>query len=234
MQLQEQPVSNGNVSATGLQAMRPKESARLLRVALIEDDQSLREMLSDTLEEAGRIEICGRFADAESALEQLPGLNPDVALVDICLPGIDGVECVRRLKPKLPGSQFMMLTVYEDKQRIFAALAAGATGYLLKRASPEELVEAVREIHQGGSPISSSIARKVVESFQIPVKGGANIRLAPREQEILGLLAQGFSYKEIAGRLDLSVRTIGAHIRSSYEKLHVHSRSQAVAKYLGL
>lgn len=132
--------------------MRPEDSAQPLRVALIEDDHSLRKMLSDTLEDAGGIEICGRFADAESAVERLPGLNPDVALVDICLPGIDGVECVRLLKPKLPKSQFMMLTVYEDTRRIFAALAAGATGYLLKRASPEDLVAAVREIHQGGSP----------------------------------------------------------------------------------
>ena len=214
--------------------MRPQNSAQPLRMALIEDDHCLSKMLSDALEEAGGIEICGRFADAESAVERLPELNPDVVLVDIGLPGIDGVECVRRLKPKLPKSQFMMLTVYEDTQRIFAALAAGATGYLLKRASPEDLVGAVREIHQGGSPISSNIARKVVESFQPSVKAGDHIRLAPREQEILGLLAQGFSYKEIADQLHLSVRTIGAHIRSTYEKLHVHSRSQAVAKFLGV
>jgi DNA-binding NarL/FixJ family response regulator len=214
--------------------MKPKNPAPPLRAALIEDDNSLRKLLSDTLAEAGGIEICGRFADAESAVERLPGLGPDVALVDICLPGMDGVECVRRLKPKLPRTQFMMLTVYEDTQRIFTALAAGATGYLLKRASPEDLVRAVREIHQGGSPISSNIARKLVESFQPGVKTGDDIRLAPREREILALLAQGYSYKEIADKLDLSVRTVGAHIRSTYEKLHVHSRSQAVAKFLGV
>lgn len=214
--------------------MRPKNSAPPLRVALIEDDHVLRKMLSDILEDAGDIEVCGRFADAESAVEGMPGLNPDVTLVDICLPGIDGVECVRRLKPKLPKTQFMMLTVYEDTQRIFTALAAGATGYLLKRASPEDLVRAVRDIHQGGSPISSNIARKVVESFQPGVTAGDNIRLTLREQEILGCLAEGYSYKEIADKLDLSVRTVGAHIRSIYEKLHVHSRSQAVAKFLGV
>jgi DNA-binding NarL/FixJ family response regulator len=214
--------------------MQDNAPASRLRVAIIEDDSALQKILADTLEESVGIEICGRFSNAESAVQQLPPLAPDVLLVDIGLPEMDGVECVRRLKPKLPRTQFLMLTVYEDTQRIFTALAAGATGYLLKRASREQLIDAVHEIHRGGSPMSSNIARKIVESFQPAGKASSEVKLAPRELEILGLLTQGYSYKVIADQLRLSIRTVGAHIRSIYEKLHVHSCSQAVAKFLGV
>lgn len=217
--------------------MKSNSPNKAIRVAIVEDDGPLKKILVDALEESGDIKILGTFADAESAVKQMPSLKPDVAVVDIGLPGMDGVECVRRLKPQLPTTQFMMFTVYEDNQRLYAALAAGATGYLLKRASRSQLAEAVREIHEGGSPITSNIARKLVLSFQPQERQGKEtqqVKLGPRENEILGLLAQGYSYKEIADQLQLSVRTIGSHIRSIYEKLHVHSRSQAVAKFLGV
>jgi DNA-binding NarL/FixJ family response regulator len=217
--------------------MKSSNPNKAIRVAIVEDDGPLKKILVDALEESGDIKILGTFSDAESAVKQMPALKPDVAVVDIGLPGMDGVECVRRLKPQLPTTQFMMFTVYEDNQRLYAALAAGATGYLLKRASRSQLAEAVREIYEGGSPITSNIARKLVLSFQPQARQGKEteqVKLGPRENEILGLLAQGYSYKEIADRLQLSVRTIGSHIRSIYEKLHVHSRSQAVAKFLGV
>ena len=217
--------------------MKSNSPNKVIRVAIVEDDGPLKKILVDALEESGDIKILGTFSDAESAVKQMPALKPDVAVVDIGLPGMDGVECVRRLKPQLPTTQFMMFTVYEDNQRLYAALAAGATGYLLKRASRKQLAEAVREIYEGGSPITSNIARKLVLSFQPQERQGKDteqVKLGPRENEILGLLAQGYSYKEIADQLQLSVRTIGSHIRSIYEKLHVHSRSQAVAKFLGV
>ena len=217
--------------------MKSNSPNKVIRVAIVEDDGPLKKILVDALEESGDIKILGTLADAESAVKQMPALKPDVAVVDIGLPSMDGVECVRRLKPQLPTTQFMMFTVYEDNQRLYAALAAGATGYLLKRASRKQLAEAVREIYEGGSPITSNIARKLVLSFQPQERQGKDteqVKLGPRENEILGLLAQGYSYKEIADQLQLSVRTIGSHIRSIYEKLHVHSRSQAVAKFLGV
>lgn len=155
--------------------------------------------------------------------------------MDIQLPGLDGIECVRRLKGVLGSTQFMMLTVYEDADRIFKALEAGAAGYLLKRTTQEELVEAIVELRNGGSPMTSAIARKVVQSFQRPTPVGVSpdmAQLSPREREILGLLAQGYLYKEIAAGLGISVPTVNAHIRNMYEKLQVHSRAQAVARFL--
>jgi DNA-binding NarL/FixJ family response regulator len=158
-----------------------------------------------------------------------------VVLVDINLTGLNGIECVQRLKPQMPGTQFVMLTVYDDAQRIFRSLAAGATGYLLKRASAQELLDAVAAVHRGESPMSGSIARKVVASFQhYSPRESWQTKLGTREQEVLNLLSQGFLFKEIAEKLGVSPFTVNAHIRSIYEKLHVHSRSQAVAKYLGM
>jgi DNA-binding NarL/FixJ family response regulator len=204
-------------------------------VAIIEDDAPLRRLLAGWLKQAGNIIIAGEFADTESALCGLPAKAPNVVLVDINLPGQDGIECVRQLKPQMAATQFVMLTVYEDAQRIFRSLAAGATGYLLKRASAQELMAAVMAVHRGESPMSGSIARKVVASFQRELpRGEWQAKLGAREQEVLDLLSQGFLFKEIAEKLGLSPFTVNAHIRSIYEKLHVHSRSQAVAKYLGV
>jgi DNA-binding NarL/FixJ family response regulator len=155
--------------------------------------------------------------------------------MDINLPGMSGVEAVKRLKPNLPETQFVMLTVYEDADHIYNALAAGATGYLLKQTPRAELLDALEEVHRGGSPMTSNIARKVVQSFrQNPSSGPAGEGLSPREQEVLDLLARGYLYKEIAERLNISVPTVNTYVRRMYEKLHVRSRAQAVAKYAHL
>jgi DNA-binding NarL/FixJ family response regulator len=210
-------------------------SATAIQVAIIEDDAPLRRLLIDWLRQPGNIAVTGEYADAESALVGLPSAAPHVVLVDINLTGLNGIECVQRLKPQMPGTQFVMLTVYDDAQRIFRSLAAGATGYLLKRASAQELLDAVAAVHRGESPMSGSIARKVVASFQhYSPRESWQTKLGTREQEVLNLLSQGFLFKEIAEKLGVSPFTVNAHIRSIYEKLHVHSRSQAVAKYLGM
>jgi DNA-binding NarL/FixJ family response regulator len=156
-----------------------------------------------------------------------------VVLMDINMAGMDGIECVRRLKALVPQIQILMLTVYEDTEQIFKALAAGATGYLLKRLAPEELLQAIRDAHAGGSPMSNSIARKVVASFQKTDGAGAKQNLlTAREQEVLDCLAQGLAYKQIGDKLNISINTIRSHLRHIYEKLHVQSRTEAVAKYL--
>jgi len=174
----------------------------------------------------------GQFESAESALAGLPALKPDVVLADINLPGLSGIECVRALKPQLPSTHFIMLTVYEDADHIFDALAAGAVGYLLKRTPRDELFAALKDVRSGGSPMSSNIARKVVQSFQRPPSETNAAKLSPREREVLDKLAAGFLYKEIADAMGLSLPTVNTYVRRIYEKLHVHSRSQAVARYV--
>jgi DNA-binding NarL/FixJ family response regulator len=179
------------------------------------------------------LELLSHYGDTAQALESLPKDKPDAVLMDINLIGSTGVECVRHLKPLLPATQFLMLTVYEDSDHIFAALAAGATGYLLKDTSRDELLAAIHQIMTGGSPMSSSIARRVVMSFarvQSPATGLEV--LSPREQSVLSLLTKGYLYKEIADQLGISGPTVNTYIRRIYEKLQVHSRSQAIAKYL--
>jgi DNA-binding NarL/FixJ family response regulator len=167
-------------------------------------------------------------------LLELPKVHPEVVLMDINLPGISGVECVRRLKPQLRATQVIMLTVYQNTQNIFNALAAGATGYLLKQTPPSELLAAIRDVHGGGSPMNSHIARKIVQSFQKAAPATRETEnLSPREAEVLDLLAIGYLYKEIAEKTGLSYATVHTHIRHVYEKLHVRSRAQAVAKHLG-
>jgi DNA-binding NarL/FixJ family response regulator len=175
-----------------------------------------------------------RHGSAEKALQEIPGIKPDVVLMDINLPGINGVECVRRLKPLLPATQIIMLTVYQNTENIFEALAAGATGYLLKQTTPDELLAAIQEVHAGGSPMSSHIARKIVLSFQqTPPLSPEAQSLTPREVEVLNLLAKGFLYKEIAEKTKTTYATVHTHIRHIYEKLHVRSRTEAVARHLG-
>lgn len=165
---------------------------------------------------------------------EIPKVKPEVVLMDINLPGANGVECVRRLKPHCPTTQIIMLTVYQKTEHIFNALAAGATGYMLKQTPPSELLTAIKEVHGGGSPMSSHIARKIVQSFQQPAPACAEAEsLSPREAEVLDLLAKGFLYKEIADQMKVSYATVHTHIRHIYEKLHVRSRTEAVAKHLG-
>ena len=204
-----------------------------ITLSIVEDDEHARRILAEAIGRASGFRCVSQFHDAESALAALPMEAPDVVLMDIHLPGISGVECVRQLKTLMPATQFVMLTVYEDANHIFNALAAGASGYLLKQTPRPELLEAIEEVHRGGSPMTSNIARKVVQSFQKPrLAQSGTETLSPREQEVLDHLARGFLYKEIADALDLSVTTVSTHIRRIYEKLHVRSRGQAVAKYL--
>lgn len=207
--------------------------AAKVRVSIVEDDEPTRRILVDVIAGAPRLELVSQHASTESALDSLPAARPDVVLMDINVPLLNGVECVRRLKPLLPQTQFLMLTVYEDADHIFAALAAGAAGYLLKSTRRVELLAAIEQIMQGGSPMSSGIARKVVQSFSRPAAARSDLEgLSPREQSVLELLTKGFLYKEISDSLGVSVATVNTYIRRIYEKLQVHSRSQAVAKYL--
>ena len=203
-----------------------------IAVSIVEDDAPVRSMLADWIQRASGFRCAGKYSNAEAAVAALPSEKPHVILMDINLPGISGIECVRQLKPLLPNTQFVMLTVYEDADHIFNALAIGASGYLLKRVSRGELLAAIRDVHAGGSPMSSNIARKVVKSFLRPaLQSSEAVELSPREREVLGLLARGYLYKEIAASLQISVPTVNTYIRRVYEKLHVRSRFQAVAKF---
>lgn len=205
-----------------------------LTVGVVEDDARIRWSLSAILEEEEDLECVGTFASAEEALTHLPKLKPQVVLMDVNLPGMNGIECVRRLTPKCPGMQVIMLTVREDSDIIFDSLAAGACGYLLKPPSAEELVAAVRDVFAGGAPMTTSIARKVVQSFNRTAPSAKESEnLSPREISVLDLLVKGLAYKEVAAELGISYSTVHRHIESIYRKLHVHSRSHAVAKYLG-
>jgi DNA-binding NarL/FixJ family response regulator len=204
-----------------------------IRVAVVEDDRFLRERLAEDVASEPGFLLVGKFGSAEESVALLPGLLPEVVLMDIGLPGMNGIDGVRQLKRELPGVQFLMLTVYEDGQQIFDALLAGASGYLLKRTSRAELFDAIRQIHLGGSPMSGHIARKVVQYFNRRGEQTQELeRLSPREREVLDLLAQGAAYKEIAESLHLSIETIRMNVKGIYTKLHVHSRGEAVAKYL--
>jgi len=209
------------------------EASVKIRVSIVEDDARVRGGLVQLINISDGFQCVSFHSSAEAALKDLPEAKPDVVLMDINLPGLNGVECVRQLKPLLPPTQIMMLTVYEETEMIFKALTAGATGYLLKQTPPAELLTAIRDVHRGGSPMTSHIARKIVASFQQPVvqaKGMEN--LTAREQEVLDHLAKGFLYKEIADALGISYDTVHAHIRRIYEKLQVRSRTEAVAKRL--
>jgi DNA-binding NarL/FixJ family response regulator len=201
-------------------------------VSIVEDDASIRRILTGWINRAEGFRCHTVHGTAESALAKLQEEAPRIVLVDINLPGQSGIECVRRLKVAMPDTQFVMLTVYEDTAHIFDALKAGASGYLLKRTPCAELIAALKQVHEGGSPMTSYIARKVVQSFyQTPSDAFQVEDLSPREREVLELLARGYYYKEITEVLGLSMSTVNTHVRHIYEKLHVHSRSQAVAKF---
>ena len=203
-----------------------------IAVSIVEDDGPAREILSDWVRHAAGFRCVSQYGNAESALLKLPAEKPGVVLMDINLPGLSGIECVRQLKPQLPDTQFVMLTVYEDTDHIFDALAAGASGYLLKQTPRDDLFTAIKDVHAGGSPMTSNIARKVVQSFQRAVpQADESANLSPREKEVLEALACGYLYKEIADNLGITVATVVTYIRRIYEKLHVRSRAQAVAKY---
>jgi len=206
-----------------------------ISVSIIEDDAPTREIFADWINRAHGFRCVSDYGTAESAVTCLPAEKPDVVLSDINLPGMSGIDCVRQLKQQMPDTQFVMLTVYEDSNHLFDALSAGASGYLLKQTSRQELLNALKDVHAGGSPMSSNIARKVVQSFrrEDPVLD-ESVKLSPRELEVLQLLACGDLYKEIADHLGISIPTVNTHVRNIYEKLHVRSRAQAVAKYAHL
>ncbi len=206
---------------------------KITTVSIVDDEADLRQHIAGYLSAAGEIRCKSAYASAEEALEHLPQDKPDVILMDINLGGMDGIECVRQLKAQMPEAQVLMLTVFEDTEKIFRALAAGASGYLLKRMPPKKLVEAIAEVRQGGSPMSAPIARKVVQSFQsAPPRGGESVALSQRELSVINGLAQGLAYKQIADQLGVSIHTVRNYIRRIYEKLHVQSRTEAVAKFL--
>jgi len=204
-----------------------------ITVSIVEDNDQLRDTLTRVINRAEGFRCLSQYPDAEAAVQALPRDRPDVVLMDINLPGMNGVECVRRLKQLAPDSQVIMLTVYEDTENIFNALAAGASGYLLKRTPRAEVLDAIREVYQGGSPMTTHIARKVVQSFQQSAASSQPTEnLSPREQEVLDCLSKGFLYKEIADKLGISYETVHTYIRRIYEKLQVRTRTEAVAKFL--
>jgi DNA-binding NarL/FixJ family response regulator len=204
----------------------------MTRIAIVEDNKLIRESLVDFVHTDPEYQCVCACATAEEALKTLPKHQPDIVLMDIQLPNVSGIECTARLKQLLPSVQIIMVTVYEDTERIFKALRAGACGYLLKCCGPEELTAAVREVRQGGAPMSREIARKVISSFQEPPAAAAQVEgLSTRELEILELLAAGRSNKQIAARLGLTESTVRWHLWHVYDKLHVRSRTEAVLKF---
>jgi DNA-binding NarL/FixJ family response regulator len=204
-----------------------------IRIAVVEDDKTVREGLQMLLNGSSGFTCVATYGNGEDAVAGLIEVKPDVALMDINLPGISGIECILALKEQKVPIQFIMLTVFEDSDDIFHSLSAGASGYLLKQTPPAKLLEAIQDVYRGGSPMSGEIARKVVQSFQHPLPDYASANgLTKREDEILGYLVKGYFYKEIAGLLFISVETVRTHIRNIYEKLQVRTRSEAILKYL--
>ena len=205
-----------------------------ITVAIVEDDKNLREDLADLIASRKGFRCTGAFPSAEDALKSLPEKPPDVVVMDINLPKMSGIECTRELKGRLPDTEVVMLTMFDDTELIFAALRAGASGYLLKRAAPTELLAAIEQVRAGGSPMSPEIARQVVQFFQTEKRAPTGSEdLSERERELLSLLARGKQYKEIADQLAISTDTVRSHIRRIYRKLHVHSRTEAAVKFLG-
>ncbi len=207
-----------------------------IKVVIVEDLEEVIEGLSAFINKDGALQLVAVFRTAEAAILELPLLKPDLVVVDINLPGITGIECVRQVKQLVPKIQFMMFTVYENNDQVFDALKAGASGYLLKKTAPLQIIESIKELHAGGSPMSAAIARKLVTVFneqnnQAPLRNDAV--LSPREKEILQLVAKGLLYKEIADQLGISFHTVRQHIGAIYEKLHVHNKTEAINKVYG-
>jgi DNA-binding NarL/FixJ family response regulator len=204
-----------------------------IKVAIVEDDEGIRSSLATLIRRAPSLQLCGEYPDAETAIKEVPRRAPDVMLMDINLPGMNGVECVRQLKSVLPKVQFLMLTVYADSDSLFNSFKAGASGYLLKRTASARLLEAIQDVHSGGSPMTPQLARRIVQFFSRPAEGDSQVsKLTAGEREFLDQLAKGYAYKEIAVRMNISIDTVRSYVRAVYEKLHVHSRTEAVVKYL--
>ncbi len=206
---------------------------KLHRVAVVEDDSQFRESFAEIVAASGSWTLVGSHVRAESALEAIPADPPDAVIVDIQLPGMSGIELVRKLKVACPGIQFLMVTVFEDTDKVFEALAAGASGYVLKRDAHSRLIHSLDDLLSGGAPMSSAIARKVVQHFQHPApEPGDDFRLTQREKETLDLLVKGYFYKEIADELGIRIDTVAFHLGNIYKKLHVRTRREAILKYM--
>jgi len=205
-----------------------------ITVAIVEDLDEVRDGLKNFLSLSNEFAVVDTFKTAEEALYEVPKLKPNIVIMDISLPGMNGIECIRLVKDKTPSTQFMMFTVYENDEKVFEALKAGASGYLLKNTGLVQLVESLKELHEGGSPMSSNIARKLVTLFRENQKQSEQLQeLSNRENEILQLLSKGLLYKEIANQLSISVATVRQHIHKIYEKLHVQNRTEAINKAFG-
>jgi DNA-binding NarL/FixJ family response regulator len=204
----------------------------MIKVAIVEDDARLRESLGVLINGTDELRCVGTYPNAETALREIPENWPDVLLSDIHLPRMSGIECVAKLKEIRPQLQVIMLTICGDDEQIFESLKAGASGYLIKKTSPAKILEAIQDVHAGGSPMTSSIARKVVKCFQLQKAPKPELDLTKRETEILALMAEGKQYKEIAEDLGISALTVRTHIQHIYEKLHVRSRTEAVVRFL--
>ena len=206
----------------------------LITVSVVEDLEEVRKSLEHILKQSDHIGLVSSYSNAEDALAELPQLKPDIVIMDINLPGMSGVECIEKLKAKSPEIQFMMFTIYEDSEQVFDALSAGASGYLLKKTKPEKIIEAIKELHEGGAPMTAGIARRVVGSFQKQAHTSSEkSKLSARENEVLHFLAKGLLYKEIGTKLGISFGTVRQHIHKIYEKLHVQNKTEAINKVYG-
>jgi len=215
------------------EALLKKPDMRI-RVSIVEDNRGTRESLTELLGRAPALRFVNAYPNGEDALQRMSADAPDVVLMDINLPKMNGIQCVEQLKQQLPKTQVLMLTTYEEGDLIFDSLRKGASGYLLKNMPPAELIQAIEQVHAGGAPMSMQIARKVVSHFQQIKKPQSDMeQLTKREHEILALLAKGYLYKEIADQLGITLSTVRAHLHTVYEKLHVQSRTEAVVKFLG-
>src|SRR5271154_3328417 len=205
-----------------------------ISIVIVEDLDEVRDGLKNFLALSDEFTVLDTFKNAEEALQEIPGMKPDIVIMDINLPGMNGIECIRQLRNKTPSTQYMMFTVYENDEKVFEALKAGASGYLLKNTGLVQMIESLKQLYDGGSPMSANIARKLVTVFRQQENSLADIKtLSNRENEILQLLANGLLYKEIADKLFISVNTVRQHIHKIYEKLHVQNRTEAINKAMG-
>lgn len=203
----------------------------MIIVGLIEDTENYRAAIASLLNLSAEVQLAGSWGDAESAIKEAPVILPDVILTDIQLPGLNGIECIRRLKTDCPNIQFLVLTVFEEDEKIFEALKAGASGYLLKSASPEVIISAIKEIHNGGSPMSPGIARKIIRHFREPAMENGQKIFTEREKQVLHLMSQGKLVKEIAADMDVTSHAIKKHVKNIYQKMHVQNKVEAVMKW---
>jgi len=205
----------------------------LIKTCIVEDLKEIREGMISLLEADGRFEVLASFNDAETAARELPAWQPGIVIMDINLPGMNGIECIRKVKNQCPKTQFIMFTIYEDDEKVFEALMAGASGYLLKKTALEKICDSLVELSEGGSPMSTQIARKVINRLRSSQSTGEFETLSARENEVLQFLAKGLLYKEIADKLSISPSTVRQHIHNIYDKLHVQNRAEAINKVYG-